>query len=808
MSDFDIPVDNPLEPEVIIYGMDMSDFDISVDHPLEPEVIIHGMAMSDFDILVEIPLEPEVIIHGMDMSDFDYSETDEEFPMSSDPGDFHSIMKTHVEHSDGEDLLNTTGTDNGVISELSSTHKIYPTMSNASGDLWKTCWEFSMSLVTPTIHSSLLEYSITFHQVSQLHLKAFFLPFKYLHIASTPLTQKQVVRVVQWKGGEMPKLPVIFIIQTPQNSTALICLDDENNCATVWGTNKEVFQWTWLGNRGFEVWQEIQAAFGWRATEWTTVDINHRRVEIVIKQLQWDGEQQLPFCAKAWRHALGYFLNPHSLPLLHNVLNKFPQETTWYQWWRANVKIVPDVFMVTERDQGVLEATPRMVQEDPDGNADTDTDADADAHVEEILDQDMEDEDLAYAQMQNSMPEDEELVECDGTAYFKSRVTERRRNGQGHLAIGRRTKKKPQLAGTSFGHLAIPWQATTAPTSHYSKSFDTWVNLPRIETHPNPNTEDALSLWLDYGYRLMDLFFQMFWSDQATTAHRRLYPTVEFDNPPPATDAATDTMQRTAMYNPSDIQPDKQTDIDNAMDGHAISINEVNQRAGQINAVKWAWLYITGVDPSRADEPTLILQPELDEVKEVDITLEHDIDSLVWTGPKLSFKGLIRLHLTFNPSFNLKKTNNASVNVVQPLTEGEHDAGMDDTSFVKPTWLSHIPHMVMASYDRLTLLRTFTDEVIIPSLKKNVSEGVLPYAVLNFELAMMKARGPGGNLTKFDIPLQPGQWESFQESMRFKISSEPNLAMFAGFFMCLDMKGVKLETKPSSQDPATSTPME
>lgn len=385
-----------------------------------------------------------------------------------------------------------------------------------------------------------------------------------------------------------------------------------------------------------------------------------------------------------------------------------------------------------------------------------------------------------------------------------------------------RQRKAYHPASYTIPMVVAPFRELVTSLRHGSRYFDDYTEGPvqednvtvpmEIQNLPdNPYAQRTYSscwtMFKDYGYRIQPSFHQLFNKEPP----QLLLPHI-LSIPPSSTE-----------YRNTES---------------AISIAEL--LALPTSTTETIDYLLCGRSP--ADHKKLIqVNPRLDHVEGVDVSVSVDIDSVIWVAHRLQFKlgAKLKIGSRYAHEAPIARNNHVTVTLLHPRSENDREmnGGKRQEWVSTKHGLHTIPHMPFvqcgegtgsynayiffprmkhkSEYGRksVSIIPTpvqdlFVAEVLIPAIKAVSRASSQSYLVNTIgQLRFMM-----GNKSKpIHFPIDPEQMINLQDTMEEKINGDSDLAMFGSFFFVLDARGIKLWTVDGAgvaPDPLTALRMQ
>ena len=253
--------------------------------------------------------------------------------------------------------------------------------------------------------------------------------------------------------------------------------------------------------------------------------------------------------------------------------------------------------------------------------------------------------------------------------------------------------------------------------------------------------------------------------------------------------------------------------------------NMLDEAGPQAGTVQSQNVFLTGKARSGHH---IQVHPEKDSiaVSPSSVVRKADIDSLIWVGRRVQFRGACNIYMTpiqrHLPPF--AKSNHISVELLLPPTRTEWESHQI-SGVHKRFQLSQIPHMdfghigegdarfsIIVCFPRMTfkptgsrLMKTLIPQVIqevwltncvLATLQDTFKvdyPGTMEYIPNSVEELRLKH---SGNRKSHTFPLSPAALSSLQDGLVEKLKSNPSLlSRFGSFFFVVDSRGFKLLSK-------------
>jgi hypothetical protein len=391
-----------------------------------------------------------------------------------------------------------------------------------------------------------------------------------------------------------------------------------------------------------------------------------------------------------------------------------------------------------------------------------------------------------------------------------------------------RLLSKPKVKRSS--NIPIPAQRFIPIGSHGSFNFDDYFNCPTIEdaisytkyldnfpTNPYaiPVTRSSWEYFKDYGYRIERNFAVTFNQQQPILVLQHLFPIGQPENYP--SEAVEDTIYgtRTTGRTGSPVQIQVE-DVEVFGLQDMLDLYDSSQEVDRINS------FVCGRTPIGE---YIHLRPELDAVylREDEVQITLDIDSIIWVTHQLHLLGSLHIHLLpyFKRKPPIEKNNHCHVEILLPPSSDDQPR---TEWFTQPVSLSNLPHIPFAHlgdgtgsfnfyifFPRMkhrneatgywaTLIpaevqNLWFTEVLIPGIKKTAVVGIQEYANFSPEEWKWKAMVNNHMLTTKTLTLDSQSIPILVQNLRNIIKQNPyRLDMFGSFFFVMDSRGIKLST--------------
>jgi hypothetical protein len=362
------------------------------------------------------------------------------------------------------------------------------------------------------------------------------------------------------------------------------------------------------------------------------------------------------------------------------------------------------------------------------------------------------------------------------------------------------------------------------------------------------------SVWRDRGYRLKPGFFSMFRTESPLLVQEHLLPYLTPPEPeqPLIPPRSRSRSPRTPLV-PYSASPSPNPSLSSQLpptlplvttqsqplhplteeplyaDSVQMGAEDMLYEAGRIeNRPESQAVFVNGLSRDRK-YIQLDLEKDGVELKDEDVKVSIDIDSVIWVTPNLRFLGPVYIHflplISNQPPFSVN--NHVYVDILLPPSK-------EDREFQQISWRTHsyplsaIPHThfghigdgsgqfnVYVFFPRMirknpetgrmsTLIpREVQDlwfsEVVMPAFRIAMKDcpGTMEYLPMNIEQLRLRQ----GDRQKKSIPLTTDLFPRFQSTLRQLVSMRPDLlGRFGSFFFVVDSRGMKMLSKQISTE--------
>ena len=348
------------------------------------------------------------------------------------------------------------------------------------------------------------------------------------------------------------------------------------------------------------------------------------------------------------------------------------------------------------------------------------------------------------------------------------------------------------------------------PTVEDQKQFKTdgegWE--PGLIYGPHkPAFRSAGELFIDWGYRLLPEFAQMFANSQPQKFTEHCFPQI------------ANVSQGSSRF-------EEEEELDVTVMGMEEMIDIVKDHP--------IWLvdvFVKGQIPTSEGPLFIKLDCDKDNLwnsvcNEVTIKTSIDIDSIIVVMRRLAISADIEVSMlpTGASKPPLSKSNHTWVHLLHPQSEMDQGTGERHEWFETRHSPSQIPHMHFGKVDGLfdmlimfprmkhkhpvtgksaTLIpweiqNEFFVEILYPAMAFVSDEAREPYVDYEMETWRWKSASKYG--FKKTVVVQHGQLERLQNAMEDIIRAESELSKFGSFFFLMDAKGIKLRTMTMDSD--------
>ncbi|KAG8916492.1 hypothetical protein FRC01_003117 [Tulasnella sp. 417] len=319
------------------------------------------------------------------------------------------------------------------------------------------------------------------------------------------------------------------------------------------------------------------------------------------------------------------------------------------------------------------------------------------------------------------------------------------------------------------------------------------------------------TMFRDYGYRIFPSFYQMFNQGPPQLLLEHILPV-----PPPI------------------FEPQPTPEAKSEPKPAAMSLGELLVKAST-GASRIDYL-LCGRSPHNHKE-LIAIDPLLDGIEDVNVSISVDIDSVIWVTHRLHFKlgAKLKMGSTHGQEAPISRNNHVTVTLLQPPSEDDREVnggqrqewvstrhglhtlphmrfvqcGEGSGSFNAYIFFPRMKHKSEYGNRSVSIIPTvvqdlFFAQVLLPALKAVSRVSGQSYLVQTIEQLKYMMGTTGKPIS---IPLGPEQMAELQKSMEEQINSDSDLAIFGSFFFVVDARGIKLWTVDGAQvapDPLTA----
>ena len=321
-----------------------------------------------------------------------------------------------------------------------------------------------------------------------------------------------------------------------------------------------------------------------------------------------------------------------------------------------------------------------------------------------------------------------------------------------------------------------------------------------------PTFRSSGELFIDWGYRILPEFSQMFATSKPQKFSEHCFPEVS---------GGHDIGLRSAE----------------AVDQHVVGMKDMVELVNQDPALL-VDVFVKGILAGEGGEKLFLkLDANRDDCLEslwhqIKIKTSVDIDSIIAVMHKLTLSADVEISVlpTGGNKPPLTKSNHTWVHLLQPQSQDDRDLGRREEWFETSHSPSTIPHMHFGKVDKLfdviimfprmkhknpltgqsaTLIpweiqNQFLVEVLHPAMAFASDEACHLYVDYDIETWRWKSTTMYG--FKKTVVMQHEQLSTLQDVMKDTIAQDPELAHFGSFFFVMEAKGIKLRTMTMDRD--------